>query len=114
MLLQPGLLGGSFHSFYELPFALPFLAGAVLYLVRGRPLAYALCVAGAWLFASDSLARRWLAVVPLGFAAIALNPLIAPLIARQVTGSVTYWRILWLLPVPTFLALALTAGARFC
>ena len=47
LLVHPTLLAGSFHSLYELPFALPFLAGAIYFLDVRRPVPYALCLLAA-------------------------------------------------------------------
>ena len=62
-----------------------------------------------WVFAPTGLARRFAAVFPLAVLLLFANPYTAVWVANNVTGSITYWRSLWALPVPTIMALVLTS-----
>jgi hypothetical protein len=64
-----------------------------------------------WPLCRTPLARRFAVVVPLAFFAVAGNPLLTDLLTKATTTTV-YWRVLWLLPVPLFLALAASAVLR--
>ena len=56
-------------------------------------------------------ARAVALVFPLGVLLVLMNPYTALEVARSVTGEITYWRVLWVLPVPLFLTLVLCAPA---
>ena len=56
--------------------------------------------------APTAIARRFVAVAGLLGFGVLLNPLFAELIAGQVTGKETYWRVFWALPIPVSIALA--------
>ena len=64
-----------------------------------------------WWLSPEPLARR----LHLAFAVVVVGVLLCPHLAgplaRSVTGGPTYWRVLWVLPLPLLLALALTASA---
>jgi hypothetical protein len=55
------------------------------------------------------LARRVAAGFGLVGFGFALNPLLSELLALHVTGRGTYWRAMWLLPLPLLVAITLTA-----
>ncbi|MGD8859780.1 MAG: DUF6077 domain-containing protein [Myxococcales bacterium] len=87
--------------------------------VGGAPTYWLYVGAGALAFglARAPVARR----VAAGFALIgfgfALNPLLSEFLAVHVTGRNTYWRAMWLLPLPLMVAVSLTSilpppGAR--
>lgn len=62
----------------------------------------------AWSFAVSTSARR-LCAFSAASALLFWNPFAADWIAAQLTSAVTYWRVLWLLPMPLLVAVALTA-----
>ena len=59
----------------------------------------------AWLLVKPGLGTRIATVFPLGFALV-LNPYTASLVALNLTGVRTFWRVFWLLPVPALVGLA--------
>ncbi len=63
----------------------------------------------AWVFAAPGIPRRFLVLAPAAFGLLLFNPLASPWIAEHVTGASAYWRTFWVLPLPVFLALLLTA-----
>lgn len=63
---------------------------------------------GAWSFASNALARRLCAFSSLA-TLVLWNPLAAQSLAAWLTSAPTYWRVLWLLPLPALFAVVLTA-----
>lgn len=60
-----------------------------------------------WVFAPPGLSRRFAVVFPLAVLLGLLNPSIADWVAARVTGP-TYWRSMWVLPLPIVMALMLT------
>ncbi len=68
----------------------------------------ALATALAWWLADEDLVRRVSLVFPLGFLICLFNPVAADLTVGAV-GQQLYWRAFWVLPIPLFLALCLTA-----
>ena len=62
-----------------------------------------------WLARRDGLVRRVGTLFPLGALLLLLNPHTALLVARYVTAESTYWRALWVVPLPALFALALTS-----
>ncbi len=76
-----------------------------------QPLAFLLLFAllTAWMVCPTSRARRFCILYPLVFFGIFLNPYLAPVIAAKLTTPFLYWRLFWILPVPLFLALLLSA-----
>lgn len=62
-----------------------------------------------WGFCRGALARRVALVFPLATLFFLLDPYVALPVARGITGPQTYWRVLWALPLPVFVALLLTA-----
>ncbi len=80
------------------------------YLVLGngrlRGAAIVACVL-AWAVVPPGLARRFAVLAPL-LCALLLEPFASRWIADNVTGS-SYWRTLWVVPVPALLALVVTA-----
>ncbi len=72
--------------------------------------AFALFVAiGAWGFAQTRTASR-LCAFTAGAAVLFWNPFFADAIAAQLTSAATYWRVLWLLPLPALTAIVFSAG----
>lgn len=73
--------------------------------------AWAWLAAGAllsgWAFCGGPTARRVALVLPLGLLLTLANPYLALRVAEHVTGGSTYWRVLWVVPVPALVALAL-------
>jgi hypothetical protein len=65
----------------------------------------------AWALCPPGLARRYAVVVPLGVGFVLLDPYTSRLVSANVTGP-SYWRALWILPVPLLLGLVLTAPLR--
>lgn len=63
----------------------------------------------AWQLAPRGTARRLCIAFPLAFLVVFLNPYWYRWLAAHVTGSVTYWRVFWILPVPLLLTLCLAA-----
>ena len=53
---------------------------------------------------SNPLLRRFAAVSALVFAALFFNPWTAPWVAHHLTGSETFFRVFWILPLPLFWA----------
>lgn len=64
---------------------------------------------GAWALADSALLRRLCAALGLGFFGVFWNPFLCRWLAEHVTGASTYWRVLWLLPLPILAACVLTA-----
>jgi hypothetical protein len=87
--------------------------GQSLYLVLGRgrlrTAAVAACVL-AWAVLAPGLAKRFAILAPL-VATLLLEPHATRWVAESVTGP-SYWRALWVAPVPALLALVLTAPLR--
>jgi hypothetical protein len=63
----------------------------------------------AWVVCRKTPAQRLCAVFPLGVLLVLLNPWTALALAHGVTGGPTYWRVLWVLPLPALLGVLLTA-----
>jgi hypothetical protein len=81
---------------------------------NGRYAAVALLATlSAWAFCMRPRSARLFLVFALGVWAFALNPYVAMAAAEQVTGGPSYWRVLWLLPVPAALAVLLSAFGRW-
>jgi len=73
---------------------------------QGPPLVFALVVlATAWIVAGNRSARRLSIFFPLVLLVGFFNPLVAPLLRANVTSPFVYWRVLWILPFPTMVAL---------
>ncbi len=68
-------------------------------------------LASSWSFCAREPARRFAIAVPLVVWGTLLNPYFERELARWLTGP-SYWRVLWCLPVPVFLALVLSAPLR--
>lgn len=87
------------------------IGGAWYRTIGGGPVS-AVCLfatLGAWCFFRNSLARRLAVVFPLATLVLLLNPYTAPFVASHVTGALTYWRVLWILPIPVLLGVIMTA-----
>jgi hypothetical protein len=65
----------------------------------------AIVILTTWFFFENRLLRRFCLIFPLGTVIFFANPLVANLLATMLTGSSTYWRVFWLLPLPTIAAL---------
>jgi hypothetical protein len=63
-------------------------------------------VIAAWSFARTPVARR-LCAFAAAAALLLWNPFLADRIAAHLTSAATYWRVLWVLPLPTLLAVVL-------
>jgi hypothetical protein len=59
---------------------------------------------GAWTLAANTRIRRLFLLLPLGTLVLLLNPHTALEVARKLTGGPTFWRVLWLLPIPLLVA----------
>lgn len=57
----------------------------------------------------SALFRRYTAVVCAAFFAFFFDPLLAQWVAHQITGTDTFFRVFWLLPLPLFISAVLTA-----
>ena len=62
----------------------------------------------AWLSVKEPVGRRFSVVYLFGFLLL-FNPIADDVVARTITGEAAYWRVFWILPAPTLLALFLTA-----
>ncbi len=62
--------------------------------------------------ARGGLERRFALIFPLGFLLCLWNPWTAPWLAEHLTGVPTYWRVFWVLPLPTLVGMALSAPLR--
>ncbi len=71
------------------------------------------CVLAVWGLADSALVRRVAVVFALGFLSLPWNPVASEWMAASITGASTYWRVFWLLPVPLFVGIALTAALAF-
>ncbi len=67
---------------------------------------------GAWSLASTTAARRFCAFIAVGWLVL-WNPYWGAWIAAHVTSAPTYWRALWLLPIPILSAVVLTGPLAF-
>jgi hypothetical protein len=63
---------------------------------------------GTWALCGAGLARRFSVVVPLAIVLVVLNPYAAAWLGDNAIGP-SYWRALWLLPLPALLGLSLAA-----
>ncbi len=70
-----------------------------------------LCLLVAWGLCPPGLARRYAVVAPLAAAVVLFDPYTADLVSGNLTGA-SFWRTLWVLPIPLLLALVLTAPLR--
>ena len=61
---------------------------------------------------ADPLKQRWLALLAALYLIGPANPIFAGLIAERVTSAPLYWRILWIVPWPVFVALGLAGAAK--
>ncbi|HSF14180.1 MAG TPA: DUF6077 domain-containing protein [Vicinamibacteria bacterium] len=66
----------------------------------------------AWRFVAAGTARRFCILFPLGLVLLLFNPYTASTLARRITSEPTFWRGFWLIPLPAFLAVTLTAPLR--
>jgi hypothetical protein len=62
-----------------------------------------------WYFCPTIVSERLCTVYPLGALLTVLNPFLAKSIAANVVGGLTFFRVLWILPLPMFIAIALAA-----
>ncbi len=63
----------------------------------------------AWYFCPNVASERLCILYPLGALLTVLNPYLANLLATTVIGGPTYWRVLWALPMPMFIAIVLAS-----
>jgi hypothetical protein len=63
------------------------------------------CVLGAWAASGGALARRFALVAPLATWLVLLEPHASAWIIENVTGESTFWRGLWVMPVPILMTL---------
>ena len=70
------------------------------------------CVLVAWAASGAALARRFALVAPLAVALVLLHPSASSWVVANATGE-SYWRSLWVLPVPISIALTLLAPLSF-
>jgi len=75
---------------------------------RAALLAFA-CLLGASAFAATPLLRRFVIVFPLAFCALLWNPVASPWWVENLTGTASYWRFFWVLPVPALVGIVMTA-----
>lgn len=66
------------------------------------------CLLVAWAASGTALARRFALVAPLAVALVLLHPSASSWVVANATGE-SYWRSLWVLPVPISIALTLLA-----
>jgi hypothetical protein len=62
---------------------------------------------GAWTLCQPGLTRRLAVVYPLTVSLVFANPWVSSMVARNITGVETYWRIFWAIPLPALAGLAL-------
>jgi len=118
LVLALALRGATAAAFENAPIQSPELEISSLKLAtqalrtvigQGLPGAFALFAAfGAWAFAERPVARR-LCAFTAAATLLLWNPFAASFVAAHLTSAPTYWRILWLLPVPVMIAVVLTA-----
>ncbi|MEE2673859.1 MAG: DUF6077 domain-containing protein [Myxococcota bacterium] len=118
LALALALRGATTAAFANAPIQSPELELSSLKLVTqalrtvigpGLPGGFALFAAlGAWAFAERPVTRR-LCAFSAATTVLLWNPFAASFIAAHLTSAPTYWRILWLLPIPTMIAIVLTA-----
>jgi hypothetical protein len=103
--------GAAVEGFGEFETVAELFAFSWRYMLGSGAVAFASLVAVlcAWVFCRDPISRRICIVLPLGVLLFLLNPHVALLLAENVTGPPTFYRVLWVLPIPAFLALVLTA-----
>jgi hypothetical protein len=85
---------------------------ALIDLVLGKGLLRDACLATillAWFFCPTALSERFCIFYPLCALLTVLNPYLAKTLIENVVGGPTYWRTIWVLPVPLFLAIAVSA-----
>lgn len=68
-----------------------------------------LCAVAVLALPGSALFRRYAAVSCAAFFVVFFDPWLARLVAHQITGADTYFRVFWLLPLPLFVAAVLTA-----
>jgi hypothetical protein len=66
----------------------------------------------AWAFCEGRIARRLCIVFPLVTALFFFNPLVVEVISKHLTSVETYWRIFWIVPLPTMAGLILVSPLR--
>jgi hypothetical protein len=67
----------------------------------------------AWIWCETCVARRLCLVFPIMIGLIFANPFLKGLMVRYITGQAVYWRVFWLLPLPTMAGLTLLAPLTF-
>ncbi|MAI80324.1 MAG: hypothetical protein CL917_15355 [Deltaproteobacteria bacterium] len=122
VLIALSMRGDTLRAFSEAVHPLPSLEWTgtqfmnhSLNMVSGQPYA-----AGLLLFCSlavlgvpgTTLFRRYAGFVTGAFLILFFNPALARLVANQITGVDTYFRIFWLLPLPLFIAAVFSAPAE--
>ena len=65
-------------------------------------------LASSWALQARGLARRFAIVLPLAVWLVLLNPYLERLVTGTLTGP-SFWRVVWCIPLPLLLALALTS-----
>lgn len=100
-LLTPYSLGMSSTEFLDQQIKLIFGNGQFAYVCL-------FIVLTAWFWCDTRVARYLCLVFPILFVLIFANPLTAGIIARYITKSI-YWRVFWILPLPTMAGLTLLA-----
>ena len=63
---------------------------------------------GGWSLATSRAHRSLASLYVLGFLLLAWNPYTANLVAAEIAGDPTYWRVFWLLPIAALVAAVLT------
>jgi hypothetical protein len=85
---------------------------SLIYLIFGDGLLRDTCLAAillAWYFCPTAVSERFCIFYPLGALLTVLNPYLAKTFIESVVGGPTYWRTMWVLPLPMFLAIAVSA-----
>lgn len=70
-------------------------------------------IAAGWAFFETAVARRVAIVLSLGCLLVFFNPWMSMVAAEHPSLIATYWRVLWIIPVPVMLAMFLSAGQSF-
>ncbi len=70
-------------------------------------------IADGWAFFETAIARRVAIVLSLGCLLVFFNPWMSMVAAEHPSLIATYWRVLWIIPVPAMVAMFLTSGQSF-
>jgi len=111
------------RAFHEAPHPLPSLEfSATTFMTEALEIVAGQGLGAAWMLfaviaataaAPTAAMRRFIAIFAGATALLFWSPLFAHVVATQITGPDTYFRVLWLWPVPLAFAVVLTSGVGF-